>query len=512
MSLVSRAQRLAAEHGGPDALSITDFYDQVDQALRSSFPDEIWVTGEIRSMKVLTRGHCFIDLVDPANAQDSGAPTLNVKCWSTRWRSVRSILDRLGIVLDTGMVVRVRGEVQFYKARGTVDFILSELDTEALLGKVAAERARLVRALVDENLFDRQRRLRMADVPLRVGLVASPGTEGCNDFLGGLRSSGLAFAVTMASTSVQGRGAPAMVAGAISDLGGEPLDVIVVVRGGGSKADLAAFDQEPVARAVANSDIPVWTGIGHTGDQSVADEVAHRAFITPTECGQELARVAAEYLRSAVGRGQIASRMAREVLVASERSLVGKRRTVATGARSQLDRHSERLVHHARTLRGASRGQVEAHRRSLDVGGAALSRAAHRSVASAEHQVGARALWLAGLPARRLDAAELRVLQWRRLLGAYDYQRQLERGYSVTRDGAGAVVRSVDRVTPGTLLVTRVSDGELASTVSAARGLSIEDTDEAISPDALGGLGTTTDRATENRATTDRATADEGTK
>ena len=82
-----------------------------------------------------------------------------MKCWSTRWRSVRSTLDRLGITLDAGMVVRVRGEVQFYKARGTVDFILSELDTDALLGKVAAERARLIKALVDEGLFDRQRRL-----------------------------------------------------------------------------------------------------------------------------------------------------------------------------------------------------------------------------------------------------------------------------------------------------------------------------------------------------------------
>ena len=65
---------------------------------------------------------------------------------------------------------------------------------------------------------------------------------------------------------------------------------MVVVRGGGSKADLATFDAEPVARAIAGSDVPVWTGIGHTGDQSVADEVANRAFITPTECGQELAR------------------------------------------------------------------------------------------------------------------------------------------------------------------------------------------------------------------------------
>src|ERR1019366_7983782 len=310
-----------AEPPGADALSITDLYARVDRAVRSTFPEEVWITGEIRSIKVNANGHCFIDLVDPANAQSSGAPQLSVKCWANRWRTVRSTLERLGITLDAGMVIRARGEVEFYKVRGTVDFKLSEIDTDALMGKVAAERARLIQALVDENLFDRQRRLRVPALPLRVGLVASPGTEGANDFLGGLRGAGLAFHVPLAPAAVQGKDAPAQVAAAITGLRSGAMDVIVVVRGGGSKADLAAFDQERVARAIANSDIPVWTGIGHTGDLSVADEVANRAFITPTECGQELARLATDFWRTCVEAGVVAARTAREQVARTERAL-----------------------------------------------------------------------------------------------------------------------------------------------------------------------------------------------
>jgi exodeoxyribonuclease VII large subunit len=488
MSVESRAERLVADHGGPDALSITEFYNRVDRALRSSFPEEIWVTGEIRSMKVLTRGHCFIDLVDPTNAQDSGAPTLNVKCWATRWRSVRGTLDRLGITLDAGMVVRARGEVQFYKARGTVDFILTELDTDALLGKVAAERARLIQALVDENLFDRQRRLPVATVPLRVGLVASPGTEGCNDFLGGLRSSGLAFAVTLAPTAVQGKDAPAMVASAIAHLQSEPVDVIVVVRGGGSKADLAAFDQEPVARAIATSAIPVWTGIGHTGDQSVADEVANRSFITPTECGQELARVATEYWRSTVESGRTAARLARDHLAVAERTVDRHRHGMVTGARAQVGRHSERLIHRARTLRGTARSQVDTHLRHLTARGTSIARSANRAVSSEEQAVTTLAHRLALLPSRRLEAEDLRVTQWRRLLGAYDYQRQLDRGYSVTRGADGTVIRSTGDVQPGAVLTTRVSDGEVASTVTGTS----PPAGSGLTPDQVAGIAVTT--------------------
>jgi exodeoxyribonuclease VII large subunit len=475
VSLDSRARRLIAEHGGADALTVSQLYERVDRAVRGAFPEEVWVTGEVRSMKVLTKGHCFLDLVDPAQADDPGAPTLSAKCWAGTWRTVRTSLDRLGIALETGMVVRVRGEVGLYKARGSVDFTVREVDTEALMGKVAAERARLVQALVDENLYDRQRRIPMPALPLRVGLVASPGTEGCNDFLGGLRGSGLAFAVTLAPTAVQGKDAPAMVAAAVTELDHLPLDVIVVVRGGGSKADLAAFDQEAVARAIATAGCPVWTGIGHTGDQSVADEVANRACITPTECGQELARVALDYWRGVEDAGAALARAARDRVLRADKELAAQQRGLSTCARSQLDRHSDGLSHRARNLRTVVRGQLDAHAARLATSSLAAARGARRAARTGEVDLVVRARRFASLPTRRLEVEELRAGQRRRLLGAYDYQRQLERGYSVTRDASGTVLRSVGGLAPGSVLVTQLADGTVASAVT---GTTMTDSDE----------------------------------
>ena len=141
--------------------------------------------------------------------------------------------------------------------------------------------------------------------------MTSPGTEGYRDFIGQLEASGMAFDVRVVATQVQGRAAGKSVALAIAGLQSEGCDVLVVVRGGGSKSDLSTFDSELVARSIAASKIPVWTGIGHTGDQSVADEIANRVFITPTDCGGELARLAVDYWESVIERGIASARLAR---------------------------------------------------------------------------------------------------------------------------------------------------------------------------------------------------------
>lgn len=114
------------------------------------------------------------------------------------------------------------------------------------------------------------------------------------------------------------------------------------------------------------------------------------------------------------------------------------------------------------------RGQIAAHSRRLTVTGGGLARSASRVVDVRRERLTSRSRQLTTLPLRRLEGEDFRVVQWQRLLGAYDYQRQLERGYSVTRDGAGGVVRSVSSLAEGSVLLTELSDGHVASAVTAA--------------------------------------------
>ncbi len=436
-------ERLALEEQ-PEALSVAALYRQVQAAVSASFPRGHlqWVRGEIQSISDRT-GHCYLDLVDPDSARGRDTPVLKVNCWGRTWGPLKLALGRQGVVLEPGMVVALRGRVEFYPPKGQVNFIASEVDVTALLGRLAARRAALLHALETEGRLQRNRGLVVPAVPLRIGLVASPGSEGHNDFVGQLLGSELAFSVVLFRANVQGAGAPASVARALDAAAGSDCDVVVLVRGGGSRSDLAAFDSEPVARAISVLPVPLWTGIGHTGDQSVADIVANKSFVTPTACAQELVRHVRQWWESVAARGGRVGQRAGDTLHAAMLHDSAARQRLGAATRNQLARHSERLERRVAQIATNTR-------RQLELAGDSVERRAAL--------VGPRALSV-------LDRQQDRAANWRRLLAAYDIERQLERGYTITLRPDGHLVRSVADLDPGAMLVTRFADGRARSTV-----------------------------------------------
>jgi len=429
----------------PEALSIAALYRQVHAAVSAAFPrgQQLWVRGEIQSINDRS-GHCYIDLVDPDAPRGRDAPVLKVNCWGRTWAPLKQTLAQQGISLEPGTVVTLRGRVEFYAPRAQVNFIASDLDVSALLGRLAARRAALLATLGSEGLLERNRRLPVPEVALRIGLVASTRSEGFNDFLGQLRGSGFAFSVILFPASVQGAGAPASVTRALRAAGAtDALDLVVLVRGGGSRGDLAAFDAEHVARAVATMPVPVWTGIGHTGDQAVADVVANRSFVTPTECGQELVARVRLWWDEVVASALHVARAATGALSAAALRDDAARRRLKSATHSQLHRHAAHLHRAVTVTATGSRRRLEEEATGLDRRATRLAPCVHRG----------------------LDRQHERVGTWRRLLAAYDVARQLERGYSITLRPDGVVVRSASELSAGDRVVTRFADGRAHATV-----------------------------------------------
>ena len=463
LSVVASEPLLTPGSASDAALSVSDFYDCVRGALREAFPDEVWVTGEIRKVTT-SRGHRYLELADHLDglarpvSDGSVAPrsgsaarnlnaTLEVACWAREWPAVQYELAAVGVELVPGLVVRVRGKVSVWEGGSKLRFSMTALDVEALVGAIAAARRRLLGTLAAEDLLEANRRLPLALVPLRIGLVTSPGSEAYRDFTGELERSGYLFDVRFEPSLVQGPEAPAQIVDALTRLSAFEPELLVLVRGGGARGDLAAFDSEPVARAIAKAPCPVWTGIGHTGDRSVADEVAHQALVTPTQCGEAVVAVVGAYLR---GVDQRARRLAQRV-------------------EARLDEAGRELVTSCALTRRVARQALERSSLNLRSAETRIGNAALVAIERSQGRLVNRAQKLAAPSSRQLVVQTQRVAHQRELLQLLNPRHQLERGWSLTRDEAGRVVRSSASLRRGERLITTFAEGSARSVVDEIR-------------------------------------------
>ena len=411
-----------------EVFEVGAFYQLLTARLESAFGRRHphWVRGEIA--KVYEKGHVYVDLVDAGTtSSDTKRPVLNAHCWATPWAPLKKKLAAEGVTLTAGMIVNFYGYVDVYAPQGKIGFTIVQIDVQGLLGDVARRRAELVARLSAEGLLEANKRVSISPVPLRVGLVASPGTEGYSDFTGQLLNSGYAFEIVLVKSAVQGEAAPAQIVAAIEVLDQHLVDIICVVRGGGSKGDLAAFDDERVARAIAASATPIFTGIGHTGDESVADLAAHTRAITPTKLGEEIAAIVEDW-------------HVRHVRAPAQR--------VLDAATAIVDEATEYVAERRRTMIFAVRDRLRAEQRHLaSTRTSLLTHSRHLLSSSAQSLASHRAL-----------------------LGAYDPKRRLAQGWSIATTRDGKVVKSIDDVTVGDAVSVLVSDGSFDSTVNAKNG------------------------------------------
>jgi exodeoxyribonuclease VII large subunit len=419
---VDNVALVLTDEGSDATFSVGELAEVLAMWARRAFPREVWVRGEIRNLSRPSSGHVYFSLVECGEDRQVAA-TVRVMMSRVVRPEINALLVRTGgrMRMTDGVEVRLRGRIDWFAPSGQLNLRMSMIDPEYTLGRLAADRERLLRTLELEGLLGRNGGLPMPAVPLTVGLVTAAGSAAEADFVDELERSGLGFRVLLVTTPVQGPEAPAAIAAALRTVAERGPDVVALVRGGGARTDLAAFDHEAVARAIAGLDVPVLTGVGHEIDRSVADEVAHRALKTPTACAHALVRAVADYTSA----------------------LDDRWRSIATHAATALVREQHALARHARHAAAAVDGAMRVAATRLDDRGERLARAGPRAVVAA---------------ARHVDGLEARVR-------ALDPAAALARGWSITRRADGSLVRDGGGVRPGDELRTTVAGGLIRSTV-----------------------------------------------
>ena len=400
-----------------ESLSVGDFIRQVNQTVKNRFGRGVWLHGEIQEMK--TPNHVYFTLVDQDGDKKA---VLSASIWQTVYASMRVTLANSGLQLADGLKVRVFGEPDLYPGNGRFSIKISKIDPRFTLGDLIAQREEIVRQLKLKGLYDANRKVETSLVPLRVGIVTSIGSAAHADVLKTFKDSQIGFTIFVHDARVQGEDAIKSVVAALENLDArKDLDVLMLVRGGGSKNDLMAFDSAQIATAIANCRLPVLTGIGHEIDLSVADEVAHQSHKTPTACATAVIE------------------QVREFVDATEEAWAG----VATFAMRELEASSSQLTERANRISS----------KVLD----ALAGASKRLAMTAQ-RIKHRPAEILRLEKSSLDALADRL----RLL---DPVNTMARGWSITRNALGGVVQDATKLKAGDKLVTTFANGSATSTV-----------------------------------------------
>jgi len=374
--------------------------------------DDVWVEGEVSNLTRAASGHCYFTLKDSA---------AELRC--VMWRDTVSLLASLPA---NGDLVLVRGRVGVYEQRGSLQLYVVHLEP-AGIGRLYQAFEQLKARLEAEGLFDPARKRPLPRFPRRIGVVTSPDAAALRDVLNVLGRRYPLAEVLLAPTLVQGKEAPPQIVAALEALNmRDDVDVILLVRGGGSLEELWAFNDEQVARAVASSRLPVVCGVGHETDFTLADFAADVRAPTPSAAA-EIATPERSELRAQVQALAERARGAVEAALAQRRDALAE---------------EERVL---RRLSPAAR--LEQARQRVD-------ELTQRAMA---------ALW------RELSWQRERLLGLAGRLEGISPLATLARGYAIVRRADGQVVRSTGQVHGGDALNVRVSDGEFGVVVEAKR-------------------------------------------
>jgi exodeoxyribonuclease VII large subunit len=444
-------------HPMPPIYSVSELTSSLRELLEGRI-GEVWVEGEISNYRKQSSGHHYFTLKDDRS---------QIACVLF----ARSYAAQTKVLLADGMQVQAFGLVTVYEARGQYQLVVQLIQSKGR-GLLQAKFEALKLKLQIEGLFNTDRKRALPKFPRRIALVTSPTGAAVQDMLKILQRRSPWLSILICPVRVQGEGAALEIADMIDFVSSRSarlkVEVMIVGRGGGSLEDLWEFNEEIVARSIFRSRIPVVSAVGHEIDYTIADFVADHRAPTPSAAAELVAPDVTALQADLNSRRSALKRLVRQALELrrlqlqrlSEGRYLREPRFLVIERQQRVDQLEMRLSEIWKT---------HVHKRRSQVERIAVLLSAFRPA----QWLKAKRVELAGLEARltwivnsRLESHKNRVAEIANCLRLLGPAQTIDRGYSITLDAQGTLVRSVKGLKEGDLLQTKVADGEINSVVT----------------------------------------------
>jgi len=266
-------------------ITLLELHDAIKDILYGNFEDRYWIVAEISQLNENKQGHCYLELIEK-NDTDKTVAKAKANIWSFTFRHLKSYFeDMAGESLKAGMKVMILASVEFHELYG-YSLNITDIDPTYTIGNQAQKRQEIIKQLEEDGVMDMNKEIEFALVPQKIAIISSETAAGFGDFMNQLSENtfNFQFYTKLFPAVMQGDTAEESIISALEQIYTyeDFFDVVVIIRGGGSKEELSCFDSYLLALNIAQYPIPILTGIGHERDESIADMVSHKKLKTPT--------------------------------------------------------------------------------------------------------------------------------------------------------------------------------------------------------------------------------------
>ncbi len=457
------------DEGNRHTMKLSDLQEEIREVIQNSFDAPRWISCEIMDITQNFSGHCYLDLIEKDEKSDKVLARARAIIWASAYRMLKPYFETsTGYELTSGIKILVLSRVEFHPVYG-LSLNIQDIDPTYTLGDVERKKREIIQQLEKEGVLDMNKEIPLPIVPQKIAIVSSLTAAGYEDFMDQLQgnSYGYQFFTRLFPAVMQGENAEQSIIESLEKIFEfeSHFDAVVIIRGGGSKSDLACFDSYDLAYHVSQFPLPVITGIGHEQDDTITDLVAHTRLKTPT--------AVAGFFIDKLASFEAELEEFQNVLINTTISILNEQKLRLQLYQQKYISGSVAMVHtwqeHLLKLTGNARFQVQQQLRFNDK---LITRFMERLRSTAKQIPRRKTIESVHIKERfrqmirnKMEGEGKRLDDYHRLLAYAEPGQILKMGFSISRKD-GKALKDVKNTEPGTIVETELYRGKFKSKIT----------------------------------------------
>jgi len=451
------------------ALTLFDLNSLIRNVLNGAFPESYWVVAEVSEIRINKSGHCYLELVEKDPASDEIKARARATIWSFTFRILRPYFETsAGRTLEPGLKILVNVTVEFHEQYG-LSLNIKDIDPVYTLGDIARKRFEIIARLEAEGIINMNRELDFPLVPQRIAVISSESAAGYGDFVNQLfnNTNGYKFKLKLFQAYMQGTKAEDSITRAMDAIYSnvEKFDVVVIIRGGGSKAELGCFDSYQLSYYITQFPIPVITGIGHERDESIADIVAHTHLKTPTAVAEFLINRVSEFEININDLFERFSSFISESLNDKLQKIISLSERITPLVKSGISEANHGFDISGQVLRNTLQNYFSEKKSVLRNNATGFKYMIAKLIQVNNHSIIEMISQIINTSRGIIVKKQHRLNLSDQALNYINPETILKRGYSITSH-KGKIIKTTTSISAGDIISTRLSDGNIESLVN----------------------------------------------